>query len=113
MRGITVESISKYDPLTGHFANVGDGYTVRKKKGKLSVAEIQEALREKHLEGLWCIQFPVGEDTYDGWSLTEPVGDAVDVWSIEQDCGCPICGKLSPIKYWCPECGCKVKEEGQ
>lgn len=86
-----------------------DMTTVIKSRGKLTVEEIQTALRDKGMEGYFVIIIKVG-DTDDGYFYEEPKGDACDVYAINQDEVCPICAKTSTVQYWCHECGNKLEE---
>ncbi len=84
---------------------------VRKSRGKLTVEEIQDALRESVVEsGGGCYHFVViikaTEDTgYQGWMDDEDRGDTVELWEIFEGDTCPVCGQLTPPFDNCPNCG--------
>ena len=77
-----------------------------KKRGKISVAEIQDAMRDKRIEGVFCIIFGAGYDGYQWDAYDEDDGgDVVDIQIVEEECTCPICGRDEPITRYCPNCG--------
>lgn len=73
-----------------------------KKRGKITIDEIQEAMRKDRIEGVFCIVFGEGCDTYqwDGYDND----DTIDVQIVEHE-GCPICGRDEAIIRYCPNCG--------
>ena len=87
-------------------------YTVRKKKGKLTVKEIQDAMNNAGFEGvaIIAIRMIAGGD---GWFDEEPEHDAVDVQMIDEYSDCPICRQMIPTYIYCPECGAKLREVEQ
>jgi hypothetical protein len=88
-------------------------YLVTKTRGKLTLDEIEEALKAKGLEGWFCIVLRVAdEDTYTGWELEEPKGDMVYVSFIDEACDCPVCRQLTPFIGYCPECGHRIDTIG-
>ena len=83
-------------------------YIIRatKKRGKISVAEIQDAMRDKRIEGVFCIIFGAGPDGHQCTGFDEDYGgDVVDIQIVEEDYTCPICGRDEPITRYCPTCG--------
>lgn len=76
-----------------------------KKRGKISVAEIQDAMRNQRIEGVFCIIFGAGCDGFQWSDYDDEVGDVVDIQIVEADCTCPICGRDEPITRYCPTCG--------
>ena len=77
-----------------------------KKRGKISVAEIQDAMRDESIEGVFCIIFGAGYDGYQWDAYDEDDGgDVVDIQIVEEECTCPICGRDEPITRYCPTCG--------
>ena len=79
-------------------------------KGSLTLAEVQEALREQGFAGyMFTITFYIHEDSgYVGWNgVDEPEGETWKLWKVEDGCECPICGKLTPPQY-CEHCGAQI-----
>lgn len=97
---ITIEQ--KYD-YTGKLV-----YMVRKSRGKLTLEEIQQALREAQVEGLAAIMFNL--DCSYNESIEDHVDcDRISVMAFSDYDDCPVCSHLSPIRYRCPECGRKLE----
>lgn len=106
-RGIRVES---------SFDNGMDVFTVYKKKGRLTVEEVQESLSEKGVEGFAIIILRVGFDMDDGWTdPTQAEGDACSCYELYEGMDCPVCRKMSTLRQYCPECGMKLQgyKEGE
>ncbi len=89
--------------------------TVKKRRGKLSLAEIEDALR--YSEGqLYCGHYAIllncSEATIGGNGCfdDEPQGDAADLYPVEEGEFCPVCGKLTPPFNYCPTCGTSWKD---
>lgn len=106
-QGITI--VGGYDR---HDLNI---LTIKKRRGKLTLAEIEDALR--YSEGsLYCGHYVIflncSEATIggDGYFDDEPQGDAVDLYPIEEGEFCPVCGKLTPPFNYCPTCGTSWKD---
>lgn len=86
-----------------------------KKRGKLTLEEIQDLIRyENHQQfcGHYVIFLNCSEETLggNGMYLEESKGDAVDLYEIEQEGTCPICGKYIPPFEYCPNCGMAWKD---
>ena len=104
--------MGKVGKLEWEWGDRDDEITIRKKKGKITVAEIYEFMSSLEArfafgEGtLWVIANRIKSDTYVGFEMEEPEGDAVDVWIIgdEQEC---FCGRVLHTSY-CPKCGEKL-----
>jgi len=102
MRGIQVEWIPPGFASRPSY----DEYRIKKSRGKITLADIQDAMGEKNLEGLVVVMLRVGSDLYTGWNDdAEPKGDIADVVLITEDGDCPICAKTVPLIQWCPHCG--------
>lgn len=100
-RGTSVESV---------WENGQDRYDIIKKKGRLTLEEIQEALGEEGVEGYVAIILRVG-DLFDGWSdESQAEGDSVTCYPISEGEKCPVCQKISTIRMYCPSCGNFLKE---
>lgn len=66
-------------------------YLIQKKRGKLTLDEVEEACREHIGEGAHCVwQFTVHED-YGGWFDEDDGGDQVVIEVAEPSCQCPVC----------------------
>lgn len=81
-----------------------------KKRGKLTLEEIQDLLRYEDGQrycGHYAIFLNCSEETLGGNGLfeAEQNGDAVDLYEIEHEGSCPICGKYIPPFEYCPSCG--------
>lgn len=95
----------------------GDTIVIRKKKGLLTVDEILRFLHERDqlnvFDGsLAVIAFRITSerDLYPfGSYFTKPEGDAQDVFIVDDDTPCPLCGKSRLFPQYCPECGEKIK----
>ena len=100
-KGMSVESV---------WENGSDRYDIVKKKGRLTLEEIQEALGEQGVEGYVAIILRVG-DLFDGWSdESQNEGDSVTCYPIDEGEKCPVCQKISTVHMYCPSCGNFLKE---
>ena len=96
--------------IARHFGS-GGRTIVRKKRGKLTVEEIREALYDAIACHGGCYHFALivkaAEDIgYQGWDDAEDdPGDAVELWEINESDTCPFCGQLTPPFDYCPNCG--------
>ncbi len=85
-------------------------YDIVKKKGRLTLEEIQEALEKEGTEGYVAIILRVG-DLFDGWSDESQIeGDSVTCYPISEGENCPVCQKISTLHMYCPSCGNFLKE---
>lgn len=90
--------------------------TITKRRGKLTIAEIEDVLRyEEHNRYcghyamiLNCSEATIGGDGY--FDEDEPKGDAVSLYPIEEGEFCPVCGNLTPPFNYCPTCGTSWKD---
>ena len=82
-----------------------------KKRGNISITELQEAMQEeyKFCNNVYAIVFGVTEDGYQGWG-EEPEGDVLHLYQYADNEPCPICYKDLVIDY-CPHCGEKLRED--
>lgn len=89
---------------------------VKKRRGKLTFAEVEEALR--YGDGnRWCNHYALllncSEATVEGsgyFDEDEPQGDEVVLYPIEEGEFCPVCGELTPPFNYCPTCGTSWKD---
>ena len=80
----------------------------RKARGKISIAELQEEMRDDYrYEGAWAAVFTVREDMgYQGWGdEDEPKGDALELYRVDDYEKCPICAVVISGVNYCPHCG--------
>lgn len=93
--------------------------TIKKKRGKLTLDEIEDALRfgdGQQLCGHYAILLNCTEATVGGnglWDLEEDKGDTVSLYPIEEGETCPICSKYVPPFRYCPTCGTAWKDMDQ
>ncbi|MBQ7620814.1 MAG: hypothetical protein IJV02_00165 [Candidatus Methanomethylophilaceae archaeon] len=81
-------------------------YKVTKSRGKLTLEDIEDAFKEYGVEGYVSIVLKISENDYSGWDDDEtPKGDMVYATVIDEGLNCPICGQLTPLIRYCPECG--------
>lgn len=82
-----------------------------KQRGKLTLEEIQNLLRYEEGQrycGHYVIFLNCSEETIGGNGLffeAEQKGDAVDLYEVEAESDCPVCGKYLPPFDYCPNCG--------
>ena len=91
-----------------------DSVIIRKDKGRLTMDEIFEFMHKREqlnaFEGcLVLITFRVNADRDLPYMWEKPVGDAQQLYIIQDDTPCPICGKNTLFPQYCPECGTPVK----
>ena len=85
----------------------------KKKRGKISVAELQEAMNYNYnYSGAWAIVFRAFEDGgYAGWGDNQyPKGDVLELYQIGDGENCPVCAAILVVEY-CPHCGESLKGE--
>ena len=84
---------------------------IEKKRGKLTVAEIQDLLMYEESQrycGHYAILLNCSEAAADGGSLyleEDQKGDAVTLYKIEDGETCPVCSEYTPPFLYCPACG--------
>ncbi|MDR1061787.1 MAG: hypothetical protein LBL83_11400 [Clostridiales bacterium] len=91
-----------------------DILVARKKRGKISIAELQEAMgKDCRYRGGWAAIFAAREESgYQGWGGgEEPKGDALELYRVEDWATCPICAAAFCGIELCPHCGMRIKEE--
>lgn len=92
---------------------------VRKKRGKLSLEEIEDFLRYSDsgaYQGDYVAILRAGESTCggSGWmDEEEDPGDAADLYRIEPGEKCPVCKNETPYIQYCPECGADLIDPGR
>lgn len=110
-KGIKVEFVSGdyvRPTLDSPLVKMADTYVVRKSKGKLTLDEIEDAMREV-LPGAYAIVLRCDEGNGYDFSGEKPKGDVVELCSLEDGDVCPVCAQLLPPQY-CPECGADLRE---
>lgn len=86
----------------------------KKKRGKISIPELQEAMRDDYrYEGGWAVVFVVREESgYQGWGDSEePKGDILELHQLGEGENCPVCAAVF-VEY-CPHCGERVTDPPQ
>lgn len=84
---------------------------VEKKRGKINLAEVEDLLRYSKsgaFQGNYVLIIRAGEATCggSGWmDEEEPKGDQWELYQVEAEEPCPVCGQLAPPFEWCPMCG--------
>ena len=85
-----------------------------KKRGKISIPELQEAMQGNwNYEGSgWAVLFKVYADGgLSGWNDAEDLkGDVLELYRIDDYENCPVCAVTLAVNY-CPHCGEQLKEE--
>jgi len=93
-----------------------DVLIARKKRGKISIPELREAMQDdwKYQGSCWAVLFKVYTDGgYSGWNDEElPKGDVLELYRIDDYESCPVCTDALVVNY-CPHCGERIKEEAQ
>ena len=87
----------------------------QKKRGKISITEIREALRgDYRYQGVWVVIIKAQEDSgYQGWGdIDEPQGDILELYRVVDDDQCPICAATFLGVTHCPQCGDLLEEGG-
>ena len=111
-RGITVTR--EYDRLDRPCV------VIRKKRGKLSVDEIEEILRYEDFQqwnGHYVLLLNCTEATLGGngcWDLLdEQPGDMVRLYEVTASEECPVCQSNLPPFSYCPSCGIPWSDSGK
>jgi len=84
----------------------------RKSRGKISISEIQEAMRDdnRFQGGWWAIVFKTQEESYQGWGdINQPKGDVLELYRVDDLEACPICATVLSVDY-CRHCGEQIIE---
>lgn len=103
--GVKAEWVPSFDRIR---YKDGEMYRVTKSRGKLTLDEITDALRDAGVEGYAVVLLRIG-DVYDGWNDEIPKGDIVDVPIVDEGSACPVCSQLVPLIRYCPECGKRIE----
>lgn len=83
---------------------------IEKRRGHLTVDEIIDILQHEN-GGAWNDRYVIlmncSEETVggNGMFLEEPVGDSVELYRLEPETDCPVCGRMLPPFEYCPSCG--------
>jgi hypothetical protein len=106
-RGISVERTRNYRGQ--------EIVRVRKQRGRLTLEEVQDALRDQKLNaenwnqpffGHYAIILHCQEESGAGYlDEDEPEGDTVELYQLEDSGDCPVCGAMLPSFEYCPHCG--------
>lgn len=85
---------------------------IRKKRGKLTLNEIEEILRyedRQQWNGHYAILLNCSESTLEGNGclelMDEPAGDEVYLYDFADVENCPVCAAALPPVEYCPTCG--------
>lgn len=85
-----------------------ESYLITKKRGKITLEDIEESLKEIGCDGYVCIVLKIMQDGYDGWTDSDSTEDRVYASFIDDAYDCPVCRQLTPYIHYCPECGKKI-----
>lgn len=105
-KGISVESM--YDHELPSRLRGTDTYLIKKSRGKLTLDDVEESLREKGFEGFICIVLKITQDGYAGWGDEDENKDQVFASIVDDGLTCPVCKQLTPLISYCPECGKRI-----
>lgn len=86
---------------------------VTKKKGKLTLDDITEAIMDAQDYGHFAIILNCSMAAADGvgfWDEDEPEGDVCTLYPIDEYEKCPVCDQVTPLLEYCPECGARLKQ---
>lgn len=89
-----------------------------KQRGKLSLDEIEDVLRygeHGQRQGHYAMLLNCAESTCGGsgwYDDSAPKGDSVDLYRIDSQEDCPVCGNMIPPFEFCPSCGKYWNKEG-
>lgn len=83
---------------------------IQKRRGRLTLEEITDILQHEDggsWNGCYAILLNCSEATLggNGLFLGESAGDSVELYQLEQDTDCPVCGQTFPPFEYCPSCG--------
>lgn len=90
--------------------------TIQKRRGHLTLEEVADLLRFEDRNawcGVYAIVLNCSESTIGGSSYDfddGPKGDALDLYPLEENEECPVCGSVLPPFLYCPECGTSWKD---
>lgn len=95
-------------------------FVIKKKRGKLTLEEIQDILRYENLQqwnGYYVIFLNCTDSTVEGNGclelLEERPGDTVMLYEVVDSAKCPVCKALLPPFQYCPSCGSAWSDEGK
>lgn len=90
-----------------------------KTRGKISVREIEDYLlyeERQKFAGCYAILIRATESCLggSGWDDgSEPKGDSLELFPIEEYESCPVCGEMTPPYLYCPRCGESWRDESK
>lgn len=88
-------------------------------RGKISVREVENYLlyeEGQKFAGCYAILIHATESCCggSGWDDgSEPKGDSLELFPIEEDECCPVCGEITPPYVYCPRCGESWRDESK
>ncbi len=83
---------------------------IQKRRGHLTLEEIGDILQHEDggkWNGRYAILMNCSEGTLGGNGLfmADPAGDSVELYQLESETECPVCGRMLPPFEYCPNCG--------
>lgn len=106
MKGIKVESMYS-DQLPRRLQGT-ETYLITKSRGKLTLEDVEESMRDYGFEGFVCIVLSIKQDAYAGWNDDDKEKDQVYASLIDEGLDCPVCKQLTPLIEYCPKCGKRI-----
>ena len=99
--------------LTGGYDDTGIyTVTIEKKRGKLTLDEIEDAIRDAGADYFshYALLLNLNEGAMEGpgYWFEEAQGDRALLYRIEDGEKCPVCQKVTPLLTYCPYCGEKL-----
>lgn len=87
---------------------------IRKSRGKITVDELVDFLLRDYrfTNYAYAMVINVRESMCEGsgWLMDEePKGDVVELYQLEDEENCPVCGRILTYQN-CPECGAELKK---
>jgi len=87
---------------------------IQKRRGHLTMDEIRDILQYEG-SGAWNGHYAMlfncsgGTAGAGGLFMEEPEGNSVELYPLEPDTECPVCGRMLPPFDYCPNCGVNWK----